>query len=524
MAQEKEASKRRERAIRNAGLGGAHNEVVQRYGSAAKEHLVAYTGVDRETGQVLKKSLDSISKEKLSEEYLTQTVRAQAGYAAEVKTAARDNAEAIISGRSTRVSRTDDLPKDLTGADGQTIGGVNNQLYDIVSVGPDGSYIEGSARQLKYVGKDADECCKQLMQKKFDKYRDADAQIEVPKDFYDGVRKELDARIDKVRDQLKRAEQDGRTTVAQKHREQLERLQKTKQNLRKGRLTCEEAVEARLRPRLSTTKDVALLSHRAGVEAAKTGAIIGGGMSFIQNCVAVVKGDKDAQDAALDVLGDTASAAGLSYATGFVGSAVKGGLQNAESIYAQALSKTALPAMIAGTVVETCRTMYRFFDGQIDGTQCLTELGEKGSGTVASTAGAVVGQILIPIPVLGGLVGGMCGYVLSSVFYGALTSALQDAKHAREERKRIEAECEQAIASIREYRMQMELVIRNYMQEHIRVFDRAVSDMHRAFRTGDVDLVIGSANAITEQLGNKPLFRTQDEFDEIMMGSDILFL
>ena len=109
-------------SVRNVGLGGSQNEVVQRYGSAAKEHLAAYTGTDHETGHVLKKSLDSISKEKLSEEYRTQTVRAQAGYAAEVKTVARDNAEAIISGRPARVSRTDDLPTDLMSANGYPVG------------------------------------------------------------------------------------------------------------------------------------------------------------------------------------------------------------------------------------------------------------------------------------------------------------------------------------------------------------------------------------------------------------------
>ena len=35
----------------NAGLAGAHAEVVQRYGEANKQHLVGYSGVDRETGQ-----------------------------------------------------------------------------------------------------------------------------------------------------------------------------------------------------------------------------------------------------------------------------------------------------------------------------------------------------------------------------------------------------------------------------------------------------------------------------------------
>ncbi len=516
--------KEQQRTMQNVGVAGAQAEVVQRYGSAVKEHLVAYTGTDQETGQVLKKGLESIAKEKISETQPYQSIKAQAGYAAEVKTVARENADKIIASDKARVSRTDDLPKDLTSSSGQSVGGVNNQLYDIITVGEDGSYIEGTARQLKYVGKDASECCDRLLQKKFDKYRDADASIEVPKDFYDGVTAELDKRIDNLNEQIRQAEAQGKPELAQQRRTQLEQVKKTRENLKQGKLTSDEAIEARLHPKLSTAKDITRISHRAGVEAAKTGAVIGGGMSFIRNSVAVLKGDETPEDAVLTVAGDTVSAAGLSYATGFMGSAIKGGMQNAESIYLRGLSHTALPAMIATSVLETSKTLYRFADGKIDGVQCLNELGEKGTGIVASTAGAAVGQILIPIPIVGGLVGSMCGYALSSMYYNTLTSALNEAKLAHEERLRVEAECEAAIAAIREYRLEMELAIRNYFTGYICAFDRAFSQMQEAFNTGNVDLLVEGANSITETLGREALFHTAGELDALMAGEDTIII
>lgn len=489
---------------------------MHRYGAAVKEHLVSYSGVDHETGQILKKSLDSISREKISVVQPYQSIKAQAGYAAEVKTVAQENAERIISGDKTRVSRTDDLSRDIKSASGQTVGGVNNQLFDIISIGEDGSYIEGSARQLKYVGKNASECCDRIMQKKFDKYRSADASIEIPKDFYEDVKTELDNRIQTLNEQIQKAEQTGKGELAVKHREQLEQVQKTRDNLKQGRLTSDEAIEARLHPKISTAKDIASVSHRAGLEAAKTGAVVGGGMSFIRNSVAVLKGDESPEDAALSVIGDTASAAGLSYATGFVGSAIKGGMQNAQSTYLSAVSNTALPTMIATTLLETGKTLYRFADGEIDGLQCLNELGEKGSGVVASTAGATVGQILIPIPVVGGLIGSMCGYALSSMYYNTLTSALNEAQIAHEERLRIEAECQAVIESIRGYRFEMEIAIRNYFTEYVQVFDHAVGQIKAAFQTGDVDLLIEGANSITEALGKDVLFHSASELDDLI--------
>ena len=46
----------------NAGLAGAQTEVVQRFGSAVKEHFVAYAGVDNETGENLAKGLKKIDR------------------------------------------------------------------------------------------------------------------------------------------------------------------------------------------------------------------------------------------------------------------------------------------------------------------------------------------------------------------------------------------------------------------------------------------------------------------------------
>lgn len=508
--------KKRYQTMRNASISGSQAEVVHRYGAAVKEHIVAYSGVDQETGQTMQKSLKSVFEEKISGKQPYQSIKAQAGYAAEIETVAKENAEQIIAGDPVRSSRTDDISKNLKSSSGQSVGGVNNQLYDIISIAEDGSYIEGSARQLKYVGKNASECCDRLLLKKFDKYRDAKASIEIPKDFYDDVKGELDRRAERLNDQIKSANERGKEDLVQKHRSSLEQVTKTKENLRCGKLTSEEAIEARLHPRLTTAKNIAEASNRAGIEAAKTGAVIGGGMSFIRNSVAVLKGDESPEEAALAVAGDTASATVLSYITGFVGSAIKGGMQNAKSSYLNVLSDTALPAMIATTLLETGKTLCRFADGQIDGIQCLAELGEKGSGIVASTAGATVGQLLIPIPVLGGLIGSMCGYALSSMYYQTLMSTLNEAKMAHEERIRVEKECREAISAIREYRAEMELVIRNYFTDHVFAFNNAFAKMQTSFQTGNIDLIIEGANCITETLEGEVLFRNIDELDALM--------
>ena len=292
----------------NAGLAGVQTEVVQRFGSATKEHLVAYIGVDNETGEKFARGLEKIASSKVNPDYRDTNVKQQAGFSAEVKTVARENAEKIIAGdKKSKITRTDDMAKQSDGK-GNTIGGKNEQLYDIAEVDKNGIYVEGTARQLKFVGGTPEECTKKLLESKFDKYRDADVAIEVPSDFYDSVKKKLDEKAEEINKRIENAEKNGNSDLVVQKKTELKKVENTSRNLEKGKVSSKEAIEARLHPKLSSAKDVIEISHQAGCEAAKNGAIIGGGISFIRNSVSVIKGDKEAGEAALDVVGDTTKA------------------------------------------------------------------------------------------------------------------------------------------------------------------------------------------------------------------------
>lgn len=512
----------KKKAVEHAGLAGAQAETVQRYGSAVKEHFVSYSGMDNETEKQLAKGLKQVAESKVNPDSAAMNIKQQAGFAAEIKTQARETAEKIISGdKDRRVTRTDDMVKQSDGR-GHTIGGKNEQLYDIAEVDRNGIYVEGTGRQLKFVGGNAKECCQKLLDKKFDKYREAGVPIEIPSDFYDDVSSDLSKRIEELNKQIQKAEEKGNLALAEKHRNRLQVLEDTKKNLRRGSLTNSEALEARLHPQLSVAKDIARTSHRAGIEAAKSGAAIGGGISLIQNSVAVIKGDKNADEAVGEVIADTAKATGISYATAYTGALVKGAMQNAPSTYLQTLSKTNLPSTIVVSSLEIGKTLSKYARGDIDGAECLTELGEKGTGMLAASVGAAVGQALIPIPVVGGLIGSMAGYAMSSAYYNSLVSVLNEAKLAHEDRLRIEAECAASIAALKEYQLEIELVINNYLQESIEVFSNAFTEMEVAYNTGDVDSFIGGTNSIVRHLGGTPLFETQEEFSELM-NSNIVF-
>ena len=105
----KKTDKRKKSSIELAAQSGAASEVVDRYGSAVKEHYVAYSGLDNENGRELTKGLKKVSQSKINPDTRYQNIKQQAGYAAEIKYTARQNTEKIIKKEDTRYSRTDDF-------------------------------------------------------------------------------------------------------------------------------------------------------------------------------------------------------------------------------------------------------------------------------------------------------------------------------------------------------------------------------------------------------------------------------
>lgn len=508
----------KKRDVTNAGIAAGTSEIVNRYGSANKEYMVAYSGVDNETGRPLAKGLKDISNSKVNPKNADANINQQAGFAAEVMTAADENAEKIIQGKTaSRTTRTDDMQKQPDGK-GNTIGGANEQLYDIAEVDANGKYIEGTGRQLKYVGKNADECTKKILSKDFDKYRDKDIPIEIPSDYYDKVHENLANKIDKLEKQAQAAEKAGNNNLAKQKRKQISDIEKTKRNLKKGKMEKSDAIFAREHPKLANAEKIVKVSHRAGADAAKTSAAIGGSVSTVMNIVAVVKDDKKIEDALKDIAKDTAVSAGVGYGTGFAGSALKGVMQNSKSQLMQNVAKSNLPGVIVTSTIAFSQTIYQYFKGDIDGTQCLEQLGEQGTGMLSSALFSTIGQAVIPIPIVGGIIGGMVGYALSSACYGNLMAALKDEKLAKEERILAEKMCAEHIKLIKAYRQEMEALINDYLERHTAIFDEAFDGIKKALEIGDVDGYIASTNKITKALGKEVLFETQEECDALMQS------
>lgn len=517
-----------EKKLEEEALKGAAAEVVQRYGSAVKQHYVAYSGMDNETGQKLAKGLKDISKSKINPKYRSQNIKQQAGFAAEVKSVARKNAQNIIEGKGNKFTRSDD------------IGRVNDTITDLVELAPDGTAISGTASQMKFVGSSPEDLLGKLGSKKYQKYIDAGIFLDIADDDYEallgtnGKPGIIDEKIKSLREQADRTKQIGKDQVAGQKEAQIEKYEYIKKKLRKSGLTRKESVQARLHAAWSTAKDATKIANEAAVGQAKIGAGISGSLSLVRNVVACIKGDKTPEEAALSVAEDTGRGAAVSYVSAFSGTMVKGAMQNAKSGYLKSLSKTNLATTLVTATVDVGKTLHRYFGGDITGAQCIEELGQQGVGEIGSAmfsamgvsaatsvapAGAAMGTVAA-YGAVGGLIGATLGYTAAIACYQELATALKEAELAREERIRIEKECAEAIALIRQYRMEMNHMVSEYLTDHIQTFNQGFLEMDKAIAQQDVNGFLQGNAGIQEILGKEVQFRTQEEFD-VLMASDI---
>lgn len=503
-------NKREMEQFTNATIAGATMDTVQRFGSAAKEHLVAYSGKDFENNVFLKKGLKDIANSKVHPDYVETNLKQQAGFAAENKYTARQNAEHMIKGDGKRVHNTD-----VKGS------GSYNELHDHI-ITENGNVV--GWEQMKFVGNNEKDCLDKLISDKFAKYRKGDTQITLPSDYFEGdaIYKEIDNRVESLEKQINSGKLDAKTL--QKKQEELKTYKDVKGRIKNSEISKQEALNARLHPEWDTAKEIGSLANRAGLEAAKTGALVGGSISVVTNVVSVFKGDKDVKEAAWDVTKTTAKSAAVGYATGAAGSAIKSFMQHSEKKLLQDLSKTGLPGTMVSLAVETSKVMYDYFTGKISGAECFKNLGQTGSNMVSSAMFATVGQMAIPIPVVGAMVGSMMGYVLSSTCYGFMFAALNEAQLAREERIRVEQECAAHIAEMKKYRAQMEEFFDNYLNHYRQTFAESIYQINEAYKLDDCEQFLQGCNKIVKSLGGKVQFETKKEFDDFMASDEALEL
>ncbi|HAS6215039.1 TPA: hypothetical protein RQL09_002084 [Vibrio vulnificus] len=266
--------------------------------------------------------------------------------------------------------------------------------------------------------------------------------------------------------------------------------------------------------------------HYSGLKGGQIGAGIAGSVSLATGLYDLYKNEAEIGE----VLLNTTTQAGKGFATGYVSTAmskgiIHGGTKLLGESTGKMLSRSNAPMAIATTVVSASKSMLSYMNGEITSDELLEEV----SYTVISGASVFYygawGQAVIPIPVVGGLIGAGVGFMISNMLQQSGMIALGDAsvvKAAKERRAAIEAICAQAIPQMQKERAAMEKIIDEHFRNQAVEFSLAFDEMDLAMTDWNADKFIVGLNRINAQLGHSLPFSNFQEFDAMMRSPEPL--
>lgn len=408
----------------NISLSDAHDAVKEMVHGKDFE----WNGETRTT-----RNLEQISHWKRNPDYYDQNVKQHAGYAAEVISKEKDNLLAKADKSGVRTYVADDRPDMFH---------KNDPYVDKIRVNSNGDIIERI--QVKFVGDSPEQCLSKLKSKKYDKYfNDGKVdKVEVPKDYYDRMKALIPEKKASLEKQFERLKMEGKDDIAVKKQAEIERYNKIDHMLEKSTVTTDEARYAVEHPKRYAAKimtgEVANAGNREGLKSGAEAAALTAAVSTVDNIQKVMDGEVTPQEAALDVVKDTAIAGGAGYGTAFVSTAVGQTMSASSHALIRAAGKAGVASAAISFGVESYESVIDYAQGRIDGKELANDLGENaarvtGGALGSAVAGAALGSV---VPGAGtavgfavGMVGGMVGTAVASEAYAtAVENAPEAAK------------------------------------------------------------------------------------------------
>jgi hypothetical protein len=355
---------------------------------------------------------------------------------------------------------------------------------------------------------------------RLDRYRNLD--LLLPSDLCGKAKEHCQTQHDKLVKQAERLFKDGKNDLANEKLRKAKVYEETKARIKDSGITMKEARFARLHPKLFTAGRIMKISHRAGLKTSGNAALIGGVVSLVSNIKAMaVDGDKTLPEAAASLLADTGKAAAEGYATGFIGTGASALLRQAESSGLQYLGKSSLPTMMATMALDSALLLKKYLSGDIDGVDFLEKMGEKGTSFWAGAAMATVGQAVIPIPVVGAVLGGMVGAAMSSVMYDVCLSTFKEARESERSYRETKKMCEESRELLATWREESARRFRLYFQDLKTGLQGCLNDMSSLLASDDLDsegmdCLAMCVDRLSEMLGKPTHFWTFEEFESVL--------
>ena len=338
---------------------------------------------------------------------------------------------------------------------------------------------------------------------------------------------------------------------------------KTTKKMTKEQVKANMAVEA------ETAKLTVKNANQIGLNAAKSGAAIGGAVSAAQNTIAVINGDKDIPEAVLGTAVDTAKSSASSYGMAVGTKAAEGlvkkvGHEVAEKTAGKALEKAGETigkglvsfaesenlGRVVVVVLEAGKTTWSYLCGELSKEEFINELGEKGVALAASfglgyvggmvgmeiggALGGLVGSVTLPVigtvggaavgatvgTLIGEMIGSMVGYLIGSEVYKTVHKFFTEFDPGKAERdmKKYAKLADQ----IEAYRINLEKNFEEVRMRNNQMVMDSFEKIQEGILNNDSNLITDSLAKICNLFGEDVAFKTKDEFLRFWNNPDLV--
>lgn len=187
------------------------------------------------------------------------------------------------------------------------------------------------------------------------------------------------------------------------------------------------------------------------------------------------------------------------------------------------LGHSNLPALLIFNAEIIIKDFNDFYSGRITSDEFITRLTRTGSDMSISGTCIAAGQVAIPVPVVGGIVGGLVGYTLNQVYFSSLIQLLKEKVASDIDLKEVQSIRLKKIMQLQQQCNAFEERFTLYHKKCCQYFGESMQMINDGLLNQDADLAIEGCNRITEALGGKPTHRNSQEFTEKLQDKDSVF-
>lgn len=264
--------------------------------------------------------------------------------------------------------------------------------------------------------------------------------------------------------------------------------------------------------------------HESGKRAGNVGALLTGSISAATGIYSLHKNEIEVGELLSRVAVDSAKG----YATGYVVTAMSKGITHSTTYFlgesvARSFARSNAPVAIAAGVVNASKSFVSYMNGDIDGEQLLDEISHTAITCTSSFYYGALGQIAIPIPVVGALVGAGVGYFIGNMLHQSGLVALGDSrivKEAKDRRYAIQAMCLAVIPEIQKNRLELENYLESYFLQRKNEFLDSFSVLDDSLCSWNPDRFVFGLDKINNQFGTSLQFKSFTEFDLFMNSNE----